>query len=260
MNGLMKWRVLDTGYGSAAWNMAVDEALLKNFQEDDLPILRFYLWEPSLSLGKFSDVSSNIDMKKIECEELFVVRRMTGGGILVHGGDLSYSLLVPRKYFEGKGVKESYRYLCRFIIRLYEKLGLKANFICDLKIQELKSDICLAGIEAYDIVIEGKKMGGNAQRYTHQVLFQHGSIPMRVDKPRFKDLFLGDSGLEGAATLEDLNCFFEYKQLVVLLGKAFSESYNADLVIDTLHPLEEQDARNFLADKYTQQRWNLHAE
>jgi len=260
MHGLKRWRVLDTGYGSAAWNMAVDEALLNNLQEDDLPILRLYVWEPALSLGKFSDVSKSIDMKKIESVDLPVVRRMTGGGVLVHGGDLSYTLLLPRNCLKGKGVKENYRYLCGFLINLYEKLGLKADFACDLEIKELKSDICLAGTEAYDIMIEDKKMGGNAQRYTRQVLFQHGSIPIKVDKPRFKDLFLGASGLEGSTTLEEQGYSLEYEQLVLLVSEAFRENFDTDLIIDTLHPSEEEDARKLLADKYTQQRWNLYAQ
>jgi len=252
--------MLDTGYGSAAWNMAVDEALLKNFDEGDLPIFRIYGWEPALSLGRFSDARKNINIQRLKQKELAFVRRMTGGGILVHGGDLSYSILLPRGLLTDIGVKESYRHLCRFLIKLYERLGLKAEFASDMKLDGHKSEICLAGIEAYDIAIDGKKMGGNAQRYTKTGLFQHGSIPISIDKSGFEDLFLEDSGLQEAATLEECGSSANYAQISSLLQEVFLEEFGADLIRDSLSTLEEEDARELLVQKYTQQRWNLDAE
>ena len=146
-------RLIETGSGSAAWNMALDEALLSNFKEADLPILRLYRWEPSLSLGRFSKLEESVDRQKIEQSDISYVRRMTGGGILVHGDELSYTLILPRKSLKEKGIKESYRHLCCFLIRLYEELGHKADFACDQHLEGEKSDICLATNEAYDIVI-----------------------------------------------------------------------------------------------------------
>lgn len=251
-----EWRFIDTGHASAAWNMAVDEALLANFEENDLPILRLCQWEPSLSLGKFSKVFVSVDKQELQREGFPYVRRMTGGGILVHGGDLSYSLVLPRKFMRDKGVKESYRYLCRFLICLYERLGYKADFACDLDLELKGSEICLAGIEAYDIMIGHQKMGGNAQRYTHQVLFQHGSIPIEIDKARLKSLFVVDSGLERAASLRELGSSMEYETLTRLLRETFSEVFGVRTVTDTLSVSEEQRAEALLRDKYTQQRWN----
>jgi lipoate-protein ligase A len=118
----------------------------------------------------------------------------------------------------------------------------------------------LAGNEAYDIMIKGKKMGGNAQRYTRHALFQHGSIPIQIDKPRFETLFLGKSGLDDAATLEELGSNLSYEELTLLCKEAFVESFDVNTVDECLRPSEEQSARELLADKYTQQRWNADAE
>ncbi len=255
-----EWRFIDTGIASAAWNMAVDEALLENFKENDLPILRLCQWEPALSLGRFSKPYKSLDARELQSQELPLVRRMTGGGVLVHSGDLSYTLLLPRKLMNNTGVKESYRYLCRFLLLLYEKLGYRAAFAGDLSLDLKGSDVCLAGNEAYDIMIGNKKMGGNAQRYTRQVLFQHGSIPIEMDKMRFEDLFLGDSGLQSATSLRELGSLIEYKALVRLIGETFKEAYGARMIPDTLSVYEEQRGRELLADKYTQQRWTVDAE
>jgi lipoate-protein ligase A len=70
-------------------NMAIDEALLESLT---LPAVRFYRWQsPALSFGyfgRFADVASYQSERDL-------VRRWTGGGIVFHGEDLTYSILIP---------------------------------------------------------------------------------------------------------------------------------------------------------------------
>ena len=252
------WRFLDTGMESGAWNMAVDELFLEDFKEGDMPIIRVYGWENTLSLGRFSPSSKNLHHENIQAKNIPLVRRMSGGGILIHGGDLSYTLIMPR--MRGRGVKENYRYVCGFLISLYQKMGHEAQFACDLHLNEQRSSICLAGIEPYDIVIEGKKMGGNAQRYTRHAVFQHGSIPMRIDESFFKPLFLEDSGLDRAATLEKLGTPISYEELCALFRESFCETFAVELMSDFLTVSQEQRATQLSMEKYTQESWNLHGK
>lgn len=251
------WRLLECGIQTAQANMAIDEALLNNFKEGDMPIIRLYGWEHSLSFGRYSTVSKSLNMHKIQSENISCVRRISGGGILHHGGDLSYTLIIPRDRLKGIGVKESYHHLCAFLILLYKKMGLTANFSCDLQLDEIRSDICLAGLEAYDIVIKGKKMGGNAQRYTRHALFQHGSIPMRVDNDRFvESLFSVDAGLDKMATLEQLGISISYEELSKLVQEAFCETFEVKLVSDSLNESEEYHSKLLQEEKYSQKSWN----
>jgi lipoate-protein ligase A len=254
------WRMIDSGVGSAAWNMAVDEALLQRFKEGDTPILRFYGWESALTLGRFQTPHGSIDLLRSHRLGLPCVRRITGGGALMHGGDLSYALVLPGAFSRERGVKESYRLLCGFLIRLYEKLGLRADFAADLHLQERASPLCPAGLEAYDIVIGGMKMGGNAQRHTRDALFQHGSIPLRVDAAFFAPLFLEEADLERIATLERLGVDTEYKKVVRLAHEAFAEAMGAKLVPGSLREDEERAARTLLREKYEREAWNIDAQ
>src|SRR5439155_24757877 len=79
----------DVAAHSAAMNMAIDEALLETAV---VPTIRFYRWcSPALSFGyfgKFSDVA-------IYAAKRDLVRRWTGGGIVLHGNDLTYSIVIP---------------------------------------------------------------------------------------------------------------------------------------------------------------------
>ncbi|MCK5110584.1 MAG: lipoate--protein ligase family protein [Arcobacteraceae bacterium] len=254
------WRFIDTGVGDAVWNMALDEALLNTFEENDLPILRLYRWKPSLSLGRFSDVSKSVDLDKMKQQNLSCVRRMTGGGILVHGQDISYSLILPRESLAANGVKDNYRTLCGFLINLYKKLGLNANYAGEEQLKSKTSDICLAGTEKYDIVINGQKIGGNAQRYTSKTLFQQGSIPIKIDKPLFEPVFLEDSGLKNAVTLEQLESLVTYRQLTQLIIEAFCKTFDINIVSHSLSLTEEQKVEELITQKYGKESWNLYGK
>lgn len=240
--------------------MAVDEALLNNFKEGDLPIFRLYRWEPSLSIGRFSNPALSIDLQRLHIQNLSYVRRITGGGVLVHGGDISYALILPKRGFKDRGVKENYRDLCGFLIGFYKKLGLNANFSYDLNMQSSKSNICLAANEAYDIIIKGSKIGGNAQRYTRLALLQHGSIPIRLDSMLFEDVFLEESGLQYAASLDKMGIDIEDKELTRLLRESFTQNLDVQLISDTLRPLEQKSIEELLRHKYSQKRWNEYAQ
>jgi len=260
MKTLDKWRLIDTGVATAQYNMAVDEALLSNFKEGDLPIFRLYRWEKSLSLGRFSKLTLNLDLETLQKQKLPFVRRMTGGGILVHGKDISYSLILPSKNFKNISVKESYFYLCQFLLTFYKDLGLNAAFVNELNLKITKSDICMSANEAYDIVLDGKKIGGNAQRYTKNILFQHGSIPLNFDNEIFKDIFLDKYTLIDIKTLDKTGKTETIEKLTQLLIESFKQSFKVDFIEDTLSLVELQIAQAFLKTKYSTSRWNIDAK
>jgi len=251
-----KWRFINSHIGTAQRNMAVDEALLINFKETDMPILRVYGWENSLSVGRYSTLWKSVDRQTVQEQNIPCVRRISGGGILVHGGDLSYCLIIPRDWLRDKGVKESYHYLCAFLIRLYKKLGYKADFAGENIVDVIHSDICLASNEIYDILIDGKKIGGNAQRHTRHALLQHGSIPMRIDESIFTPCFSEEPGFDNAATLERLGTQISYETLATLVRDTFSETFEVELISETLTLSEEQGAIVLGEEKYTQESWN----
>src|SRR6266567_987409 len=79
----------DAAARSAAMNMAIDEALLEAAR---VPSIRFYRWKsPALSFGYFGKFAAVADY----ASEHDLVRRWTGGGVVFHGEDLTYSVIVP---------------------------------------------------------------------------------------------------------------------------------------------------------------------
>lgn len=200
---------------SAKDNMHIDKALFDSFEPSNVPIFRVYEWEASFTYG----VSQNIETLKND-EHLTKyddnhAQRMTGGGILFHGNDISYSLVIPTSYVKGLSVKQSYEVICIFLMEFYKSLGLNPVYAKDLEdINLSKSHYCQEGFEPYDILVDGKKIGGNAQRRSKEAIFQHGSIS--IDNSVYS---MGNS-------LEDLGVEISFKEAKELLAKSFANSFN----------------------------------
>jgi len=235
------FRVINDKKLNAKENMATDEALLSLFEEKLPAILRLYNWEKSFTIG-LSQKFENYPITSLYKGNY--AKRITGGGVLFHGHDLSYSLVIPTNLLEGFNIKESYEKICLFILKFYKKIGLDAKYVKDCNTIELsKNEYCQVGFEAYDILIDGKKIGGNAQRRTKKAIFQHGSIPL------FKD---NDKNFDGKIgyTLEDFNIKLDYEEAKKLLIESFEEVFNVEITHSELTKNEKEKKNTLLKEKY----------
>jgi lipoate-protein ligase A len=167
---------------SAAFNMAVDETLLEQVAK---PVLRFYRWlRPSISFGYFghySEVASDSERRDI-------VRRWTGGGIVPHGDDLTYSMVIPRadSFFQRSSL-EIYAAVHDAICRALQANGVEALLANDAAPKI--SEACFANAVRSDVMIGEKKIAGAAHRRSRNGLLHQGSI-QRSDLPdQFRDDF-----------------------------------------------------------------------
>lgn len=156
---------------SAAMNMAIDEALLEQCGE---PTMRFYGWrQPSLSFGYFGKYAK----VAAEAKDREVVRRWTGGGSVLHGRDLTYSLVTPaRDRAMAEGPPAIYAALHHAIraALLLEGRKTKMAGAAAAKI----SDACFANPVRYDLLLDGRKIAGAAQRRTRGGFLHQGSIQL----------------------------------------------------------------------------------
>jgi lipoate-protein ligase A len=164
---------------SAAMNMAIDEALLATAV---VPTIRFYRWRfPALSFGyfgKFSDVA-------IYAAERDLVRRWTGGGIVFHGDDLTYSIVIPASdpVFDESSIaiyEKIHRALADALNGVGERAvvagGVDPGGIALSKHAAASGYNCFANPVHADVMMGGRKIAGAAQRRTRRGLLQQGSI------------------------------------------------------------------------------------
>lgn len=180
------FRLIHSGPGSAAFNMALDAQIFSRFLEDGVGVLRLYSWQaPAITYGFSQDCKGLIDLEACAIDGVEVVKRITGGGALFHGQELTYSFVCSKSDIgEPQGVFVDYRNICKFLLDFYASLGLQASYALDqtdFKQRSLPDELCSASNEKYDLVIGGKKIGGNAQKRNRQAIFQHGSIPVSIN-------------------------------------------------------------------------------
>ena len=166
---------------SGAGNMAADEAMLLSAAERGIASFRAYSWtEPTLSLGYFQPAAVRLDVEKLA--DLAWVRRSTGGATIVHdpATEMTYSLaLPPGKGWQPKG--ESW--ICRMHEFLRESLesvwGIESKLVVCGAEQKLGPVLCFQHQTPGDLLVNGHKIAGSAQRKHKSALLQHGSILLR---------------------------------------------------------------------------------
>lgn len=266
------WGFIDTGSQDASINMAIDELLLNLHSEGKIPpTLRFYRWAaPSLSIGRFQKVEKTIDFNGVARNNCQFVRRLTGGSAVLHDDELTYSLVVSEKHPAiPKTVREAYYILSKGVLEGYKNLGIQVDYaIPQKKVRSDRTAVCFEKIAYYEMIVEGKKISGNAQTRQNGVLLQHGSIPMSIDDQMLFDLFLfpservkqrqRDRFSKKAITI---NGYTNKTHQYELLKEAFYKGFQTGLDI-TLKPIklsqaQWEEAFHLAHNKYANKSWNL---
>lgn len=163
--------------------MACDEAML---DLADRAVMRVFRWSrPWVSAGYFVPMSIAASIRP----DLPVCRRWTGGGIVVHGGDFTFSLAVPAGAAHwGSRPAESYRKIHLAVAAALARQGTKAALT---EGGESAADECFAAPVAHDVVCRGRKVAGGAQRRTRRGLLHQGSIQGVAAGPDFARVLAG---------------------------------------------------------------------
>lgn len=136
-------------------NLAIEEYALKNLDINETYLL-FYINGPSIIIGKNQNTIEEINTDYVEANGIKVVRRLSGGGAVYHDlGNLNFSFIT-------KDDGESFHNFKKFtepVVEALRKLGVNAE---------------LSGRN--DLVVDGRKISGNAQFSTRGRMFSHGTL------------------------------------------------------------------------------------
>ena len=160
--------------------MAADETILQAVNEGLAPpTLRFYQWErPTLSLGYFQK-HDHCQQQDQTIRDLPVVRRLTGGGAILHADELTYSLTLPlNKNLPHSDIQGMYKLVHDACIAALKKLGIDAHYHTTKKKCRAQRGpfFCFDRRHCLDLVINDQKLLGSAQRRLKNAALQHGSL------------------------------------------------------------------------------------
>lgn len=227
-----RWLLWLDGARTPAMNMAVDELLLAECRSLGAPLLRVYSWDrPAASYG-YSQGPEAVRRKG-----LALVRRPTGGGVVYHDADFTYTVVAPpgHKLLELDRM-QSYQALHEAVLAALEALGVGAKLAGDeLKPHDRATLQCFVSPSPRDVLAEGgEKLAGAAQRRTRQGLLHQGSVFLTKD--------MTPSALSSALV----------KAFERLLDAAFSEYNPSAELLDSAEKLANL--------KYESEAWNLRKE
>lgn len=165
---------------SGPLNMARDEALMTLVGAGESgPTMRLYRWaEPTISLGYFQHYA-DYEALPPPAGELAVVRRLTGGGAILHDLELTYSIAIPVGHaLNHGGPNRLYQLAHDALINCLRELGLstsRCGFTDDSSAAR-GPFFCFERRHCFDVLFDHQKLAGSAQRRTRTAVLQHGSI------------------------------------------------------------------------------------
>jgi lipoate---protein ligase len=221
--------------------MGLDQALMSTV-EDFIPVLRLYGWKPSaVSIGYFQSLEQEVDVKK--CKELGidVVRRITGGGAVLHEHELTYSFIT--KVYPAN-IIESYRSICEPVVTCLYDFGFDAKFS-----------------PLNDITVENKKVSGNAQTRRNSVLLQHGTILLDVNVDKMFTVLKVPSEKIKDKIIQDvkervMGLKMSYDDVANNLWRSFGQKFQAEVFKDDVKSDESIEAKIIQKYKYSTYEWN----
>ncbi|VAX35847.1 Lipoate-protein ligase A [hydrothermal vent metagenome] len=174
--------IIDTTPHSGQWNMACDETLLISACDNNLCTFRWYLWEEAtLSLGYFQKVEPSF-FKNDRWATLPKVKRLSGGGAILHHHEITYSCALPATHPLAENPAKLYQKIHEQIIATLKKEGIQLHLRGEGKVTPHDPFLCFQRGDANDVIFEKHKVLGSAQRRRRGALLQHGSLLLSKSK------------------------------------------------------------------------------
>jgi lipoate-protein ligase A len=238
------WRYLDTGYRTAAENMALDRILLESRDEGRSPntirLLRFR--PPAVLVGYHQDVLHEVRMEYAAQEGIHINRRITGGGaIYFDETSVGWEVIANQddlpKY---RNIQELFRYMCSGVISALRELGLNASFR-----------------PKNDIEIDKRKISGTGGTcYGNSILFQGTLLvdfdvetmikALRIPTIKLKDKELKSVKDRITCLKWELGYTPDYPFLKKLLKRGFEKAFKIELREGSLNAFENEKLKKAL--------------
>lgn len=254
-------RLLNMQANPAAMNMAVDEAMLLSQKEQPNPTLRFYTWSsPAFSFGYFQDITAEVDVEACRADGIELVKRMTGGGTVVHGWDLTYTLILPRHAGE-KSISEAYRCIGESLVKAFERLSIRAEcHAAGTDTSQTNQNICLTNPADYDVMCNDKKLAGvSVRRNRNGILFQ-GYISLDMPPPSILARVSKDPEVQKILTEKSTAINTAGRSITKsALIKAISETFSISIAFHPgkLSSVERAQTETLVETKYATVAWNF---
>jgi len=238
-------------------NMGIDNAITEFVsKKNSAPTLRLYSWiSPVVTVGYFQKISETVNTGYCIDNNIDIIRRVTGGGTVLHNKEITYSFITPiNNRVVPEEIEASFRGIIDPIIAALKESGIDASFK-----------------PVNDINVNGKKISGSAQTRKHGVILQHGTIILDIDKSMFTGCLKFDSeklaqkGVSDPLELltsvsRELGSNYNNESINLLkqsIADYYSRILNMEFKEDVLSHDERILAAKYEEELFTNLSWNL---
>jgi lipoyl(octanoyl) transferase len=244
-------------------NMAVDEYLFRSLGPEPRTYLRFYQWErPTASLGYGQTAARVVDPEFCRAQGIDIVRRMTGGKLVLHHREVTYSVISNDVDTFTATLGGSYKLVSRALVRGLERMGLAASLAGKAPASYARGTMpCFSRPAQDEIEIKSLKIVGSAQKRTGERFLQHGSIPLAHDEELLKavSLYKTEGGILMTSLGRELGGDITFDWAVERLTAGFAEFFAAALPPLALSEAAWAEIGVLETNKYANPRWTFEA-
>ena len=229
---MQRWRLIvhDTPLAGSL-NMAVDEFLFLDLPEPARTTVRFYQWiRPTASLGASQKPERVIDAEFCRRSGIDIVRRPTGGKVVLHHDEITYTVVSNDESAFGPTLGSSYRRISEALVIGLGRLGLRASLAGPPPPDYARGVMpCFSHPARDEIEIAGRKIVGSAQKRTGRRFLQHGSIPLRHNESLLRSAtsYEKGEGIRMTSLSAELGRDIGFGEAAGALAGGFAEAFDA---------------------------------
>lgn len=243
-------------------NMAVDEYLFARARKGDETFLRFYRWEkPTASLSYGQEAARAVNLDFCCAKGIDVIRRMTGGKVVLHLRELTYSLASSDTETFTPTLQDSYQLISLALIKGLILMGLSARLAPVSPPAYVRGAMpCFAFPARGEVEIAGRKIIGSAQKRTGASFLQHGSVPLDKDETLLKAVTrfdAEDTGISMTSLSEALGRPVAFDWAVSRFSLGFSKFFTVKLEPLSLDEKAWQEIAGIEAERYGNHAWSI---
>lgn len=256
------WLCIDeSASGTGSWNMAVDDYMFRTLTAQPRTVLRFYRWKrPTVSLGHSQRIHKVVNIDYCRLHGIDIVRRATGGKLVLHDREVTYSIASSDEDLFGSNVMDSYRRISEGLMCGLQKMGLQADLAEQAPVAYIRGNLpCFSYPSRHEVEVFGMKVIGSAQKREGGRFVQHGSIPLENDDERLAAVsLLNDAGADEirmTSLSQALGKSVGFSWVVDKLKAGLSDYFQIGLRPWTLNPRELEEIDRIRQQRYGSEKW-----
>lgn len=241
-------------------NMAVDEFLFESLGQEPKTFLRFYAWErATASLGYSQRVSKAVNVDTCKKKDIDIVRRVTGGKLVLHHKEITYSVCSSDKETFPANLRESYSLVSKALMRGLERMGLSPCLADAPPDFYTRGNLpCFSYPARNEVEVMRKKIVGSAQKRVGYKFLQHGSIPLEEDEELLKSVSFLDGAEDSIRMIslhQALGKRVSFDWAVDHLKAGFSDYFGIVLRPKVFEDDEMQAIQKIQKERYESKAW-----